>query len=355
MKKIFFILSIFLVVISIAGCKSENKKSADGNGGIYKSSDAGETFHLSSVVNLEKNLSNVSILDIAIDAMDPKIIYVATANQGIYRSVNGGQSWAESKSEFTFVRKITLDPVNKNILYIVAEKDGERALFKTTDGGVNWKKLLSQRTKETPMYLDIVIDPKHPSILYATDSSGGLFKSINSGESWSSVYWEKNPIKKVILDQNNDQKIYLLTSSDEILTSDDAGETFELSVSEYGFGTIYSVAISKIKPGIFYVLSKNGLQITKDGGKTYQKMKTLLPPNNTVAHQIVLDPIDESILYLVSGKVIYKTTNNGDSWQSIPLKINWPVKAFVIDHKNSNNIYIGLSKPPKTKNNLFPF
>lgn len=355
MQKISLFIIALLAVVILAGCGSKNKETALGNGGVYKSSDAGETFHLSSTISLEKNLSGASILDLAISPVNSKVIYAATAAHGIYRSSDGGQNWAESKSDFTYVRKIALDPTDKNVLYIVADQDGERALFKTTDGGINWNKLLSQRTSKTPISLDIIIDPRNTAVLYATDSAGGVFKSTNAGKEWASIYWSRDPVKKVVMDATNSQKIYLLTTISEVYISSDGGDSFKRSEPENGFDEIYSITTSETEQNIFYVLSRNGLHVSKDGGVTYEVVKTLLPPDNTVAHQVVTDSISSDTLYLVAGKIVYKTTNSGATWTSMPLKIQWPVKSFVIDHNNANNIYMGLAQPPKKKSNLFPF
>ena len=355
MKKVYLLGVILSVAILFTGCGGKSKVATIGNGGVYKSSDAGEVFHLSSTITKEKNLSNASILDLKISPSDSKVVYVATANHGIYRSNNGGKTWAESKSDFTYVRKIALDPTNKNVIYIVAEQDGERALFKTTDGGINWNKLLAQRTSSLPISLDIIVDRNNPTVIYTTDSTGGVFKSVDAGKEWSSIYWAEDPVIKVVLDSQNSQRIYLLTTASEVYVSDNGGETFKRSESEDGFDEIYSIASSETQENVFYVLARNGLQLSRDGGATYEKMKTLLPPDNTVAHQVVTDPVNSNILYLVAGKILYKTINGGKTWTAIPLKIKWPVKSFVIDHVNPNNIYMGLAQPPKQKSWLFPF
>jgi photosystem II stability/assembly factor-like uncharacterized protein len=355
MKKVYFLGAILFATVLFAGCGNKDKETTMGNGGVHKSSDAGETFHLSSTVSPEKNLSNASILDLAISPVNSNIVYAATAAHGIYRSSDGGQNWSESKSDFTYVRKIALDPRDENILYIVADQEGERALFKTVDGGVNWNRLLSQRTSQTPISLDIVIDPRNTAVLYATDSVGGVFKSTDAGKEWASIYWSEDPVKKVVMDAKDSQKLYLLTTISEIYVSNDGGTSFKLSEPEYSFDEIYSITASETEQNVFYVLSRDGLQVTRDGGETYEAIKTLLPPENTLAHKVVTDPIDSKILFLVAGKIVYKTTNNGATWTSMPIKIKWPVKSFVIDHNNASNIYMGLAQPPKKKSNLFPF
>jgi photosystem II stability/assembly factor-like uncharacterized protein len=371
------IIPVLIVIVSVilTGCSNKEKNISNGNGGVYKSTNGGEVFHLSSKVSTEKNLSGASIFDLAISPLDSKVIYAGTAKHGIYRSNNAGETWAESKSDFTLVRKIVLDPRDKNIIYIVAELKGERALFKTIDAGINWTKLLAQRDKNTPLTIDLAIDYNNPKILYATDSTGGVFKSEDGGKKWKSILWTKSPVQKILLDAKNSQKVYFITVNNDVLISNDGGETFEnkegsgriianptqvkdITVhnrAKKDYSRIYSVAISPTEQNVLYVLAESGLSITRDGGKTYQKIKTLLREGSTIAHKIVVDPIDANILYLVAGKIIYKSIDKGNTWEVIPVKISWPVKSFVISPDNSSDIYIGLSKPIKPKSSLFPF
>ena len=359
MKKVSLLTITIFVTMLLIGCNSESdKKIVTGDGGIYKSNDGGKIFHSNNKISEEENLSGASILDLAINPNNSDIIYAGTTKYGIYRSSNGGQTWAESKSQFSYVRKIVLDPKNENIIYIVADLNEERAVFKTTDGGINWKKILSQRDREKPIALEIVIDHSNSNILYTTDSTGGVYKSIDGGKEWKAIYWTDSPVNILVMDSQNNQQLYLGTVDNRIYMSEDGGASFEESGSEediYNRYDIYSIATSKTEKGVVYVLSIVGLQVSRDSGKTYEKVNTLLPPDNTIAHQIVTDPIDKNVIYLIAGKIVYKTINAGETWTSIPLKISWPVKTFVIDKNNPDNIYMGVAKPPKQKNILFPF
>ena len=128
-----------------------------------------------------------------------------------------------------------------------------------------------------------------------------------------------------------------------------------ISRENYSVSNIYSVAISPSEKNVFYILSENGLDVTRDGGETFEKIETLLKDGEVVAHKIVVDPNNKNILYLVDGKILYKTYNGGETWAPTPLKISWPVKSFVIDSTNSNNIYMGLAAPPKEPFFLLPF
>jgi photosystem II stability/assembly factor-like uncharacterized protein len=360
MKKSSIIVFLIIFTVILAGCvnKTNKKKQVKmGDGGVYKSSDAGETFFPMNKINEEKNLSNSSILDIVIDPNNSDVIYVGTDNQGIYRSENGGQTWAESKSDFTYVRRIELDPANKNIIYIIAQSKGEMALFKTTDGGINWQRLLLPRDKSQPIVLDVLVDQKNSQIIYASDTTGGIYKSINGGAEWKAIYWGEFPTVGIVMDTQDDNRLYFVTNNQQIYITGDGGEKGSESfrVAETG-GPIYSLAVSKFEKNVVYVLFEGGLYASKNGGEKFELVPSLLKPENTKANVIVTDPVDKNILYIIAGKVIYKTNNSGDTWRAIPLnKMKWPVSQFEISKDNNNIIYLGTRQPIKSSGGGIPF
>jgi photosystem II stability/assembly factor-like uncharacterized protein len=360
MKKgsIIVFLIIFTVVLAGCGNKINKKKQMKmGAGGVYKSNDSGEAFFPMNKINEEKNLSNSSILDIVIDPNNPDVVYVGTDNQGIYRSENRGQTWAESKSDFTYVRRIELDPTNKNIIYIIAESKGEMALFKTVDGGINWQKLLLPRDKSQPIVLDVLVDQKNPQIVYASDTTGGIYKSTNGGVEWKVIYWGEFPTVGIVMDTQDDNRLYFVTNNQQIYITGDGGGNGSKSfkVAETG-GPIYSLAVSNFEKNVVYVLFEGGLYISRDGGEKFKLVPSLLKPENTKANVIVTDPLDKNILYIIAGKVLYKTNNSGSTWRAIPLnKINWPVSQFEISKDDNSIIYLGTHKPIKSSGGGIPF
>ncbi len=352
MKKINILIVICLMTFALSGCKNSTDKIAKGNGGIYKSTDAGKNFKDINVINENNNLSNTSVKSIAINPMNSNVVYIGTVKDGIYKSTDAGKSWIKNKSGFKNVKKIELDPSNENVIYIIATLDGESALFKTLDAGINWNKLLAQRNSKNPTFLDIIIDKKNSNILYASDSTGGVFKSLNSGKEWNTILWSNSPVKSIKIDSQNNQQIYLLTESGEIHSSNNGGASFQEIDRKNRIYEVYSIDVSKFEEKVLYVLTSAGLYLSKDGGLTYAPIETLLPPKNATANLIITDTKNKNVLYLIAGKILYKTTNAGKTWEAISLNINWEVKSFlVID----NSIYMGLSKPLKKRNDLFPF
>ncbi len=358
MNKIKFGLIFFLLVsvTVFGGCSTKKEKFSGkknvkiGDGGVYKSNDGGETWQRINKISQEKDLSNSSILDLAISPTNPAVIYAGTVDDGILRSGNGGQSWATSKSDFTYVRRILLDPSNENVLYIIARSGQEMAFFKTVDKGVNWKRLLLQRDQSQPIVLDALVDQKNPQIVYASDNTGGIYKSVDGGNEWRAIYWAEFPVTAMVMDSQDSNRIYFATNNEKIYVTGDGGKTFKTIQTD---GAIYSLAVSQLEKGVLYVLYQGGLYVTRDGGETFQLLPTLLKPNNTVANIIKTDPVDKNILYLIAGKVLYKTMNGGQTWRAIPLKnIPWNVSQFEISYSDHNTIFLGTYKS-KRKRGIF--
>ena len=146
-------------------------------GGVWKSINEGTTFE-----PVFDRMPTASIGDIAIDPNDPDIVWVGTGEANIFRSSNagcgvfkttdGGKTWNATGLENTFtVGRIRIDPKNSDIVYVGATghewtPNEERGLFKTTDGGKTWTKIL-YIDENTGVY-DIVLDPKDPNTIYCS-------------------------------------------------------------------------------------------------------------------------------------------------------------------------------------------
>jgi len=163
-------------------------------------------------------MPTASIGDIAIDPNNSEDVWVGTGEANIFRSSNagcgvfkttdGGKTWKLTGLENTFtIGRIRVNPKNSDIVYVAATghewtPNGERGLFKTTDGGKSWTKILF--VDENTGVFDVVLDPKDPNILYCTTwerirlkwndprttetmVNNGIWKSTDGGKSWKKI------------------------------------------------------------------------------------------------------------------------------------------------------------------------
>ena len=149
---------------------------AAASGGLWKTTNAGTSF--SPIFDGE---GSYSIGEVVIDPNNPNVIWVGTGENnaqrsvsygdGVYKSIDGGQSWTNmGLPESEHIGRIIVDPRNSDVVYVASQGPvfnggGDRGLFKTTDGGETWNKILDGG--EWAGVSDLVMDPRNPDVLIA--------------------------------------------------------------------------------------------------------------------------------------------------------------------------------------------
>lgn len=189
---------------------------AVGSGGVWKTVNAGVTW-----TSIFDGQGSYSIGCVTIDSRNPNRVWVGTGENvggrhmgygdGIYLSTDGGKSWENKGLKGSeHISKIIVHPDNSDVVWVAAQgplwnKGGERGVFKTTDGGDSWTRVLGD--EEWTGATDLVIDPRNPMVLYAATwqrhrtvaaymgggPGTGLHRSNDGGESWEEL---KNGLPK---------------------------------------------------------------------------------------------------------------------------------------------------------------
>jgi photosystem II stability/assembly factor-like uncharacterized protein len=340
------------------------------SGGVWKSKNGGVNFR--PVFDDH----NQCIGSVAVDQAHPDTVWVGTGEawvrnsvsvgDGLYRTYNGGDKWERVGLENTErIGKIIVHPTDSNVVYAAAlghlwDANEERGLYKTSDGGATWDKILF--VDENTGCTDVAIDPAEPDILYAAmwqfrrqadffTSGGpgsGLYKSTDGGQNWRRLEEGLPPgeLGRIALAvaPAEPNRIYATVEAVEsaLYRSDDKGETWEKKNTQKaikGRPFYFSLLIpDPVDPDRVYKTS-NGLLVTRDGGKTFTRVGGWV---HVDYHAMWINPADPTHIIVGNDGGLYMTHNRGNGWRHVP---NLPVSQFYkvgVDDRRPYHVYGGL-------------
>ena len=372
--------------------------------GVYKSNNSGETW-VSKNSGLPHNLT----MTLKINPNDTQILYVtlwaepgsSTWKGGVYKSLDGGNSWTPKNSGLPHVIKSETGFTNNYPTLLIDEKDPQilyignnpwtpdPGVYKTTDGGENWIWISSAEPPNQNVDLGwiednslavlcMAIDPNDSERLYF-GTSMHLFKTENAGESWNQAYsnssengyWRGNGlettcVQDIAIDPTNSNNIYAGYWDQGFLKSQDGGTSFKKTfngMKDYASNT-FSILVDPDKPNIIYAttgwweINKGAICKSINYGENWKVLGNGVLPDAQI-WSIALDknsPTDSRILYAASYENgIYKTIDGGKNWVAINIGLgvdgNKQVRKITIDPNNSEILYAGLeAKVIETEN-----
>ncbi len=334
---------------------------ASASGGVWKSVNEGVTFE-----PVFEHQGTSTIGDLAIDPSNPEVVWVGTGEANIFRSSNpgcgvwkttdGGETWKHMGLEETFtVSRILVHPSDSDIVYVASAghewtENEERGLFKTTDGGESWQKVL-YRGPESGVN-DVVMDPGDPDILYATTwqrtrlkwndprtnprhTNNGVWKTTDGGLTWDRLEEGLPPSRHmgrtgIDVARSNPDVVYAFVDDYEIAYKAEEGE-----LDAYG-----RPKKDVIKGATLYRSDDAGETWKQVSGLTEETKKYMTGHSGTygwVFGQMRVDPNDEDRVYTL-GLWINVSTDGGATFEPIKEKIHADQHGMWIDPDNSDYI-----------------
>ncbi len=304
---------------------------ASASGGIWKSTSKGTMW---KPVFDHETVSTFG--DMAISLSNPNVIYAGTGEQqnrqstswgnGVYKSTDQGDTWTSIGLKKTYhIGRVIIHPKNANIVYVAAlgnlwDSSTERGVYKTTNGGRSWKKVLY--IDENTGVVDLAIDRNDPNVLYAATyqrmrkvwgfngggPGSGIYKTRNGGSTWQKI-------------ENG-------------LPTGDKGRI--------------GLATSRTRSHVLYATvehaDSSGFYRSGNGGQTWKRMNSLNPRPMYYSH-IFVDPTNDDIVYMLATE-FYRTENKGETFHQMPTRPTYDVgvhsdhHSLWIDPKNPKHFYL---------------
>ncbi|HEV2687341.1 MAG TPA: YCF48-related protein, partial [Bryobacteraceae bacterium] len=319
------------------------------NGGVWKTDDYGRTW-----TPIFDDQPTGSIGAIAVAPSDPNIIYVGSGEglqrpalsvgAGIYKSTDAGKTWTHlGLRDGQQIPQIAVDPRNPNRLFVAVlghpyGSNEERGIFRSTDGGRTFEKVLYK--DENTGGSDVAIDPSHPDTVYAgmwearqgpwengswNGTGGGLFKSTDGGKTWRQLTKglpEGVTQVNIAIAPSRSSRIYTAVATGQptaLYRSEDSGETWTRTTTDarpaarIGGGDLPVLAVDPKNPEIVYSTSTVTWR-SNDAGKTWTGIRGA--PGGDDYQKIWINPNNPAIILIASDQGAIISVNNGQTWSS---------------------------------------
>jgi photosystem II stability/assembly factor-like uncharacterized protein len=336
-------------------------------GGVWKTFDAGGNWQNIS----DGYFTTGSVGAVAVSERDPNVVFVGMGEHaprgvstsygdGVYKSTDAGKTWKKMGLALTrHIANIRIHPINPDVVYIAAQgalhgSSEERGIYKSTDGGTTWKKILY--VDENTGCSDLSIDMTNPRILYAAmwdhrrlpwevksgGKGSGLYKSTDGGETWTKLNkgLPKEKGKMAIeVSRSNPDKVYALIESDTekehggLFVSDDAGKSWNRISKDHRLVQrawyYIEIAIDPNNENVVYVFNSPGLR-SIDGGKTWSNIRG----THGDYHQLWINPDNSKNMVIANDGGAAISFNTGKTWST---QSNQPTGQFY--RVNADNLF----------------
>ncbi len=330
--------------------------AAAASGGLWKTENNGQTFE-----PLFENEKVFSIGDVAVAPSNPDILWLGSGEannsrstywgDGVYKSADAGKTWRNmGLKESHHIGRVVISPANADIVYVAAlghlySENAERGVYKTTDGGIMWTKVLDVAAAgRTIGVVDLVMDPADPETLYAASydrlrkpwtfqlggPGSGVHKTADGGRTWTKL---TNGLPGGILGR------------------------IGLAISPKNPKVLYAMVENANKPGMSpedrwkeIVDGKTSqgmidgeIYRTDDAGSTWRKVS---PDKRSIGGapgyyygQIIIDPTNDDNVFILSVGVL-ASRDGGKTWIA-PFQFGGDNHALWIDPEDSNHMLLG--------------
>jgi photosystem II stability/assembly factor-like uncharacterized protein len=343
-------------------------------GGLWKTTNAGQ--HWTNIS--DGYFQTGSVGAVTVSESHPNVVYVGMGEHaprgvmtsygdGVYKSTDAGKTWQPMGLQGTrHISRITVHPDNPNVVWVAAQgalhgPTQERGVYKSTDGGVSWKKVLF--VNDLTGCSDLSIDVHNPQVLYAAmwehirkpwkvisgGPGSGMYKSTDGGETWFKIHNglpEEKGKMAIAVSRANPNRVYAVVESDSqkekggLFVSADAGGSWMRVSGDHRLiqRAWYYIEVTPDpnQEHTVYVLSASAYR-SIDGGKTWEEIDT----HHGDYHDLWINPANSKNMVISDDGGAEITFDGGETWSR---QDNMPTAQFyrvAVDNLFPYNLYGG--------------
>ncbi len=346
LKKTLFLIFIFTLVVGLSGCiKLSSDKEAEGNpGGVFISGDKGETWvrkvEKMTAGPIAETIGDVNVVNFTFDPSDSRVIYIGTAENGLYYSNNNGKGWFEVEGLTSgFIRGVAVDPNNVCTVYVAVNT----RLMKTTTCTRTWEEAYKVPIGE--LITAVGIDYFNPEIIYIGLDKGDFLKSLDSGLNWERIKNFPSRVNSITFDKDDSRHIYVGTNSSYLYRTMDGGATWEPlreNIEDFkDSGRVISLAQDQ-KTGSLYYATGYGILRSNDKGDNWEEVKLLTTPSRTNIFSMALNPKNGNEIYYATDTNVFRSLDAGVTWTNWRLPTKRTGRSLAVHPEDANVIYLGV-------------
>ncbi len=341
-------LALGIAAIALSGCSINlgfgGGASKGPDGGVYKSVTKGASWQQKSLIStVSGRPGTINALDSTAFAMDPsdnKALYYAAAQNGMFYSYDGGESWQQVPAlRDKLISAIIVDPKAKCTLYATSLN----SLLKSSDCARTWEKVYYDNELEVSVSA-VAIDHYNSLNIYIGTSRGDLILSGDAGTSWQVLSRFEDPVRKIQVSPSDSRIIYAATAGKGLYRSNDKGitwlslaDTMQTFQNTNRFRDIY---LSSSQPGLVIYATDYGLLRSTSAGDDWTALKLITPEKEAIINSVIISEQDTKNIYYVTNTTFYSTADGGENWTTKKLPSARPGRLLLADPKDPNTLYL---------------
>ena len=361
-------LLILLAVVALVSSACSVSTTSSGGGAatdssVFLSLNSGDTWRpMVSVPTTDGRPQDINDLNVNVMTMDPQdslAVYLGSFDHGLYYTYNITNGWNYVNGlPAATVNDVKVDPRDKCLIYAAISN----RLYRSNDCSRNWTQVYFDSNTGVTVNA-VAIDQYNTRNIYIGTSRGEIIKSIDSGNSWRTIQRLDEGVARLIISSLDSRLIFVATVKNKIFrftsntdtnaaNSADVEQNFLVEnwtdmnsiLADYNIGANFKDLAVAAKDGVIYLATDKVILRSNDNGDSWQSIKLIPSDKDAVINAFAVNPQDSNNFYYVTNTAFFRTSDGGTTWTTKNLPTKRAGRALLVDFNNPNVIYLGTVK-----------